>query len=63
MPTRPTLTRFERAAILNRAAAISTRRTDEVAALITAEAGLCMKDALYEPAASATCSCSAPTRC
>jgi acyl-CoA reductase-like NAD-dependent aldehyde dehydrogenase len=43
-----TLTRFERAAILNRAAAISTRRVAEVATLITAEAGLCMKDALYE---------------
>ncbi len=45
---KPTLTRFERAAILNRAAAISTRRLDEVAALITAEAGLCWKDAVYE---------------
>jgi phosphonoacetaldehyde dehydrogenase len=45
---KPTLTRFERAAILNRAAAISTRRIDEVAALISAEAGLCMKDAIYE---------------
>jgi len=45
---RPSLTRFERAAILNRAAAISARRVDEVAALISAEAGLCMKDAVYE---------------
>ncbi len=45
---KPTLTRFERAAILNRAAAISTRRLDEVAALICAEAGLCWKDAIYE---------------
>jgi phosphonoacetaldehyde dehydrogenase len=45
---RPTLTRFERAAILNRAAAIATRRLDEVAALISAESGLCMKDAIYE---------------
>ena len=45
---KPTLTRFERAAILNRAAAISTRRLDEVAALISAEAGLCWKDAIYE---------------
>ena len=44
----PTLTRFERAAILNRAAAIATRRLDEVAALISAESGLCMKDATYE---------------
>ncbi len=45
---KPTLTRFERAAILNRAAAISSRRLDEVAALISAEAGLCWKDAVYE---------------
>ena len=45
---KPSLTRFERAAILNRAAAISARRVDEVAALISAEAGLCMKDAVYE---------------
>ncbi len=45
---KPSLTRFERAAILNRAAAISTRRLDEVAALISAEAGLCWKDAVYE---------------
>ena len=43
---RPTLTRFERAAILNQAAAIATRRLDEVAALISAESGLCMKDAI-----------------
>ena len=45
---KPTLTRFERATILNRAAAISSRRLDEVAALISAEAGLCWKDAVYE---------------
>ena len=45
---KPSLTRFERAAILNRAAAIAARRVDEVAALISAEAGLCIKDALYE---------------
>ena len=44
----PKLTRFERAAILNKAAAIISRRLDEVASLITAEAGLCQKDALYE---------------
>ena len=44
----PKLTRFERAAILNRAAAIINQRLDEVANLITAEAGLCIKDALYE---------------
>lgn len=45
---KPTLTRFERAAILNQAAAIAARRQGEVAALISAEAGLCMKDANYE---------------
>lgn len=45
---KPTLTRFERAAILNRASAIAARRVDDVAALISAESGLCIKDALYE---------------
>lgn len=43
-----TLTRFERAAILNRAAEIIRARLDQVAKLITAEAGLCLKDAIYE---------------
>ena len=37
----PRLTRFERAAILNRAAAIISTRIAEIANLITAEAGLC----------------------
>lgn len=45
---RPTLSRYERAAILNRAAEIIRKRLSEVAALITAEAGLCHKDAIYE---------------
>jgi putative phosphonoacetaldehyde dehydrogenase len=45
---KPNLTRFERAAILNRAASLISQRLDEVAQLITAEAGLCIKDALYE---------------
>jgi len=44
----PRLTRYERAAILNKAAAIIRDRLDEVAGLITAEAGLCAKDAVYE---------------
>ncbi|MEP6791039.1 MAG: phosphonoacetaldehyde dehydrogenase [Ramlibacter sp.] len=44
----PRLTRYERAAILNKAAAIIQGRLDEVARLITAEAGLCIKDAIYE---------------
>ncbi len=45
---KPSLTRYERAAILNRAAAIIKERLDEVAQLITAEAGLCLKDSVYE---------------
>lgn len=44
----PKLTRYERAAILNRAADIAKRRQHEVATLISSEAGLCMKDAIYE---------------
>lgn len=45
---RARLSRFERSAILNRAAdAVRTRR-EEIAALITAESGLCLKDSLYE---------------
>ena len=44
----PKLTRFERAAILNRAASIVGQRVQEIAALISAEAGLCLKDAVYE---------------
>ena len=43
-----TLTRYERAAILNRAASIIKSRLDEVAHLITAESGLCLKDSIYE---------------
>ena len=42
------LTRFDRAAILNKAAAIIRSRTDEYSDLITAECGLCKKDSLYE---------------
>ncbi|WP_175773944.1 aldehyde dehydrogenase family protein, partial [Burkholderia multivorans] len=45
---RPTLTRHERAAILRRAADIVRARTGEIAVLITAEAGLCIKDSTYE---------------
>ena len=45
---KPALTRYERAAILNRAAAIVHRRLDEIARLITAESGLCLKDSIYE---------------
>lgn len=42
------LTRFERSNILNRAAALVRERTAEIGALITAEAGLCLKDSTYE---------------
>ena len=42
------LTRFERAAILNKAAAIIRARTEEYSDLITAECGLCKKDSIYE---------------
>ena len=45
---RPKLTRFRRAEILDRAAALVRDRTTEIAALITAESGLCLKDSTYE---------------
>jgi aldehyde dehydrogenase (NAD+) len=45
---KPKLTRFERAAVLNKAAALIRSRTNEYADLITAESGLCKKDSLYE---------------
>jgi putative phosphonoacetaldehyde dehydrogenase len=45
---RARLSRFERANILNRAAAAVRTRTAEIAALITAESGLSLKDSTYE---------------
>ncbi len=45
---RSTLTRFERANILEKAAALLRERTAEAAAIITMESGLCKKDAVYE---------------
>ena len=45
---RARLTRFERANILNKAAASVRGRVAEIAALITAESGLCLKDSTYE---------------
>jgi putative phosphonoacetaldehyde dehydrogenase len=42
------LSRFERANILNKAAALVRERTAEIATLITAESGLCLKDSTYE---------------
>ncbi|AHN75348.1 phosphonoacetaldehyde dehydrogenase [Pandoraea pnomenusa] len=45
---RSTLTRFERANILEKAAALLRERTTQAAAIITMESGLCQKDAVYE---------------
>ena len=45
---RPRLSRHERSAILNRAAALVRERTAAIAALITAESGLSLKDSTYE---------------
>ena len=45
---KPTLSRYERAAILNKAAALVRDHLDDIAKLITAESGLCIKDAIYE---------------
>ncbi|NCX88403.1 MAG: phosphonoacetaldehyde dehydrogenase [Betaproteobacteria bacterium] len=42
------LSRFDRAAILNKAADLVRARRAAIAALITAESGLCLKDSLYE---------------
>jgi phosphonoacetaldehyde dehydrogenase len=42
------LSRFERSNILNKAAALVRERTAAIAALISAESGLSMKDAVYE---------------
>jgi phosphonoacetaldehyde dehydrogenase len=44
----PRLSRYDRAAILQRAADSIRQRLAEIASLITAEAGLCWKDAVYE---------------
>ncbi len=45
---RARLSRFERASILDRAAALVRERGAAIAALISAESGLCLKDATYE---------------
>jgi phosphonoacetaldehyde dehydrogenase len=45
---KPGLSRFDRSSILHRAAVLVRTRVDEIAALITAEAGLCLKDSRYE---------------
>ena len=44
----PTLSRYERSAILNRAAALLRERTEAASDLITAESGLSKKDSVYE---------------
>ena len=45
---RATLTRYQRSAILDKAAALLRGRTDEASDLITRESGLSKKDSLYE---------------
>jgi phosphonoacetaldehyde dehydrogenase len=45
---RPTLSRYERSHILNRASTILRSRLDEASDLITLESGLSKKDSLYE---------------
>jgi len=45
---RATLSRYERSAILDRAAALLRERTEEASDLITAESGLSKKDSTYE---------------
>ncbi|MGO4263904.1 aldehyde dehydrogenase family protein, partial [Lysobacter sp. TAB13] len=45
---KPTLTRYERQQILQKTAELLRDRKEEFARLITAEAGLCWKDSLYE---------------
>ena len=45
---RARLSRFERAKILDRAAELVRARTEQIAALITAESGLSLKDSTYE---------------
>ena len=45
---KPTLSRYQRSAILKRAGALLAERREEGAKLITTESGLCMKDSMYE---------------
>jgi len=45
---KPKLTRYDRQRILMRTAELLSQRRDELAALITAESGLCWKDSVYE---------------
>ena len=45
---KPRLSRFERSNILHRAAALVRERVEAIAALISTESGLCLKDTRYE---------------
>jgi putative phosphonoacetaldehyde dehydrogenase len=45
---KPTLTRFQRAQVLQKAAELLRSRTAQAAELITRESGLCLKDSTYE---------------
>jgi putative phosphonoacetaldehyde dehydrogenase len=45
---KPKLSRYDRQKILMRTAEILAKRRDEIAAVITAESGLCWKDSTYE---------------
>ncbi|MES2362096.1 MAG: phosphonoacetaldehyde dehydrogenase [Pseudomonadota bacterium] len=45
---RPTLSRYERSSILNRASTLLRARAEEASTLITIESGLCKKDSMYE---------------
>jgi phosphonoacetaldehyde dehydrogenase len=45
---KPKLSKYDRQKILMKTAEILARRRDEIALLITAESGLCLKDSLYE---------------
>lgn len=45
---RPTMTRYDRAAVLNRARTLLEARRDEFSKLITSEAGLSLKETRYE---------------
>src|SRR5581483_12280515 len=45
---KPKLSRYDRQKILMRTAEILAARREEIAHLITAESGLCLKDSVYE---------------
>lgn len=47
-PANQTLSRYERHALLRRAAALLAARRDEFAQLITRETGLCLRESIYE---------------